>query len=244
MTIKDIFDKAGEDGTLTYEQFESLMKDGGAKFADLSDGKYVSKSKYDTDLKAKDAEIEAKVADITNRDEQITNLNDTIATRDTDLANLQKQLEEAGQDATKLAELGEQITGLQTKYDTDVQNYQNQLKQQAYEFAVKEYANTKNFSSQAAKRDFVQSMIARGLQMDGDKILGRDDFADAYFAENADALVPEKAPEPNPDPVPEPSPEPAAPKVTVPELVAPTPGPAPDNEGNEFHFNFTGVRAH
>ena len=45
-TITDFFDKA-ENGTLTYEQFEAMSKESGAKFADLSDGKYVSKSKYD-----------------------------------------------------------------------------------------------------------------------------------------------------------------------------------------------------
>lgn len=240
MNIKDIFDKA-EDGVLTLEQFEAIMKESGAKFADLSDGKYVSKSKYDADLKAKDGEIAAKDTEITGRDDQIKNLTETISTRDTDLANLQKQLEDAGQDATKLAELNTQITGMQAKYDADVQAYQNQLKQQAYEFAVKEYAQTKNFSSQAARRDFVQSMIARGLQMDGDKILGREDFAEAYFAENADALVQEKAPEP--EPAPEPVPEPA-PKVVVPEFIAPTPGPEPDTGAGEFHFDFTGVRAH
>lgn len=240
MNIKDIFDKA-EDGVLTLDQFEAIMKESGAKFADLSDGKYVSKSKYDADLKAKDGEIAAKDTEITGRDDQIKNLTETISTRDTDLANLQKQLEDAGQDATKLAELNTQITGMQAKYDADVQAYQNQLKQQAYEFAVKEYAQTKNFSSQAARRDFVQSMIARGLQMDGDKILGREDFAEAYFAENADALVQEKAPEP--EPAPEPVPEPA-PKVVVPEFIAPTPGPEPDTGAGEFHFDFTGVRAH
>ena len=240
MNIKDIFDKA-EDGVLTLDQFEAIMKESGAKFADLSDGKYVSKSKYDADLKAKDGELAAKDTEITGRDDQIKNLTETISTRDTDLANLQKQLEDAGQDATKLAELNTQITGMQAKYDADVQAYQNQLKQQAYEFAVKEYAQTKNFSSQAARRDFVQSMIARGLQMDGDKILGREDFAEAYFAENADALVQEKAPEP--EPAPEPVPEPA-PKVVVPEFIAPTPGPEPDTGAGEFHFDFTGVRAH
>lgn len=235
MNIKDIFD-ASENGTLTYDQFETAMKAGGAKFADLSDGKYVSKSKYDADLKAKDGEIEAKVAELTGRDDQIKNLNDTISTRDTDLATLQKKLEEAGQDAQKLAELNTQITGMQAKYDADVQNYQKQLQQQAYEFAVKEYAQTKNFSSQAARRDFVQSMISRNLQMEDGKILGRDDFADKYFAENADALVVEKTPEPPAEPEP--------PKVTVPEFVAPTPGPALSNTDAGFNFNFTGVRAH
>jgi len=237
MNIKDIFD-ASEGGTLTYEQFEAAVKAGGAKFADLSDGKYVSKSKYEADLKAKDTEIEARVNEITGRDTQIQQLNETITTRDTDLANLQKKLEEAGQDATKLTELSNQMTGLQQKYDADVQNYKNQLQAQAYEFAVKEYAQTKNFSSQAARRDFTQSMISRKLEMEDGKILGRDDFAEKYFAENPDALVVEKAPEP---PIEQ---QPEQPKVTIPEFVAPTPGPDASSPDGGFQFNFTGVRAH
>lgn len=239
MNIKDIFDTA-ENGTLTYEQFEAATKAGGAKFTDLSEGKYVSKSKYDADLKAKDGEIEAKVTEITGRDGQISKLNETIATRDTDLANLQKQLEEAGQDSQKLADLSTQMTGLQQKYDADVKGYQTQLKQQAYEFAVKEFAQTKNFSSNAARRDFVKSMIDRNLEMEDGKILGREDFAEKYFAENADALVVEKTPEPTPAPAPEPEP----PKVVVPEFVAPTPGPDAGNSDAGFDFHFTGVRAH
>ena len=239
ITIKELFEKA-ENGTLTYEQFENAVKESGAKFADLSDGKYVSKSKYDADLKAKDGELAAKDTEIANRDEQITNLNSTIATRDTDLAGLQKQLEEAGQDATKLAELNNQFAGLQQKYDNDVKNYQEQMQHQAYEFAVKEYASTKNFTSQAAKRDFVQSMIARNLEMEDGKILGRDDFAEKYAEENADAFVTETpAPEPSltPEPTPAPDPTPAPP-----QFVAPTPGPAPSNDDTGFHFNFAGVR--
>ena len=39
MNIKEIFDKA-ENGTLTFEQFETIAKDGGAKFTDLSEGKF------------------------------------------------------------------------------------------------------------------------------------------------------------------------------------------------------------
>ena len=233
MNIKELFDGA-EGGMLTYEQFEAVAKEKGAKFADLSDGKYVSKSKYDADLKAKDTAIETAEG-------QIKTLNETISTRDTDLANLQTKLEEVGQDATKLAEAQAQLTGLQQKYDDDVKNYQAQMQKQAYEFAVKDFANTKKFSSQAAKRDFVQSMIARGLQMEGDKILGREDFAEKYASENADAFVVE-APEPEPEPQPTQEPEPTP--APVPQFVAPTPGPEPGAADTGFHFDFTGVRAH
>ena len=232
MNIKDLFETA-ENGTLTYEQFETLAKDGGAKFADLSEGKYVSKSKYDADIKAKDGEI-------ATRDEQIETLNGTITTRDDDLANLQKQLEEAGQDATKLSELNAQFSGLQEKYDSDIKAYQTKMQQQAYEFAVKEFANTKKFSSQAAKRDFTQAMINRQLQMEGGKLIGGEDFCNMYAEENDDAFYKE----PEVVVVEKPIEEPKEEKPTaVPEIVAPASGPVPDNNDSGFHFNFTGVRA-
>ena len=227
MNIKELFDKA-ENGTLTYEQLMAAAGD--AKFVDLSEGKYVSKSKYDSDLRAKDTQMEGL-------NSQITALNETIATRDADLAGLQTQLTEAGQDAAKLSDLTAQFTSLQQKYETDTQNYQNQMKQQAYEFAVREFANTKKFTSNAAKRDFTQAMIAKGLQMEGDKLIGGEDFVSIYSAENADAFVVD-VPAPTPAPTPAPAPAP------VPEIIAPTPGPAPDggNDGG-FSFNFSRLRS-
>lgn len=228
-TIKDFFDKA-ENGTLTYEQFEAMSKESGAKFADLSDGKYVSKSKYDSDLKAVNAQVETLNG-------QIENLNGTITTRDADLVELQKQLEAAGEDATKLAELGTNLTNLQAKYDADTKAYQDRLDQQSYEFAVKEYANTQEFSSKAAKRDFVKAMIDRKLQMEGDKLIGADDFKSVYATDNSDAFV-----TPKPEPTPEPQLEPQ-PKVPVPTMVASTPGTS-SVEDDGFQFGFVGVRAH
>lgn len=235
MNIKEVFEGA-ENGTLTYEQFEALAKENGAKFTDLSDGKYVSKSKYDSDLKAKDSEIESI-------NSQITNLNDTIATRDTDLADLQKKLEDAGNDATKLAELSEQFAGLQTKYDNDVKEYQKKMVQQSYEFAVKEFANTKKFTSQAAKRDFTQAMINKNLQFEDGKLIGGEDFVNIYSQDNADAFVVDKPKEePKAEP-PKEEPKPTA-KVDVPTFVASAQGANTTDSDTGFHFNFTGVREH
>ena len=176
MDLKELFDRA-EGGVLTYEQFMQSAKTNNAKFVDLSEGGYVSKNKFD-------AELEAKV-------KEIANLNDTISTRDTDLETLKKQLEEAGADAGKLSELTSQFQALQNKYDTDSKNYKKQLQEQAYEFAVREFANTKAFSSQAAKRDFIQSMIAKQLKMENNSILGADDFVNMYAENNQDAFMEE-----------------------------------------------------
>lgn len=212
--LKALFDKA-ENGTLTFEQLKAACEEAGIKPANLATGEYVSKSKYDSEITAKDT--------------QISTLNTTIATRDKDLAELQTQLQNAGTDATKLSELTNQFDTLKTKYDTDTQNLQEKLNNQAYEFAVKEFANSKKFTSNAAKRDFINSMIAKGLKMESDKILGAEDFVTTYSADNADAFVIEK-------------PDPEPPKPQPPIFVDPTPGPTPPPADGGFKFNFAGVR--
>ena len=95
MKIKEVFAQA-EDGTLTYEQFQKIVKEANAKFADLSEGEYVSKGKYDDELASLNAQIET--------------LNGTIGTRDTDLEALKQQLAEAGTDAEKLSTLSNDFT--------------------------------------------------------------------------------------------------------------------------------------
>lgn len=178
MTIKSIFEKS-ENGTLTLEQFNELAKD--SKFADLSEGKYVSKQKYDDDLGAKTSEINTLTA--------------TINARDNDLSDLKQKLADAGTDAEKLNKLSGDLTTLQTQYESDINKYKAQLESQAYEFAVKEYANTKQFSSGAAKRDFIEQMIKSNLKMDDGKLMGADDFAKKYTTDNADAFMPETPPD-------------------------------------------------
>ena len=174
MNIKEIFEKA-EGGTLTFEQFDAIAKENKAKFADLSEGNYVSKSKYDDDL--------------TSKDSSITDLNNTIAQRDKDLADLQTKLKDAGTDSTKLAELQTSFDTLQAQYTADTEAYKQKLADQKYEFAVKEFANSKEFTSHAAKRDFIRSLLDENLKMKEDAIIGADDFATAYAKENADAFV-------------------------------------------------------
>ena len=223
MTIKELFEKA-ENGVLTYEQFSNLAKENGIKLADLSEGKYVSTQKHTSELQSKQSEIDNLTA-------QIETLNSTITTRDADLANLQKQLEEAGQDANKLTELNTKFTDLQTKYSKDIEEANNKMRQQAYEFAVKEFANTKNFTSPAAKRDFTRAMIEKNLQLEDGKLLGAEDFVTLYSKDNAQSFVVE-----NPEPPVAPEPTPA------PIITAPTPGNNNNAGGNEgFKFNFRGV---
>lgn len=216
MNLKDLFDKA-ENGVLTYEQFVAAAQEHKAKFVDLSEGKYVDKQKYDDDLSA--------------RDTRIKTLDDTLKTRDTDLGNLRTQLEAAGTDAEKLSKLTTDFTDLQSKYDKDTKAYEKQLKDQAYKYAVKEFTDKLKFTSQAAKRDFVNSMMAKNFTIENDVIVGASDFVTAYTKENEDAFVVET-----------PAPAPGNDK---PHFVNTTnPAGAPAGTPNPFNFNFTGVRPH
>ena len=106
--LKALFNKA-ENGTLTFEQLKAACEEAGVKPANLATGEYVSKSKYDSDIAAKDT--------------QINTLNETLTTRDTDLEGLRRQLEDAGTDATKLSELTTQFGTLKAQYETDTKKF-------------------------------------------------------------------------------------------------------------------------
>ena len=214
-SIKEVFE-AAENGTLTWEQFQEATKD--CKFVDLNSGDYVSKKKFNDEL--------------ASRDKQLESLNSTIAERDTNLEDLKQQLLNAGTDAEKLKTLSLDMQKLQDQYADDIQEYEERLKKQEYEFAVKDFANTKEFSSAAAKRDFISNMIAKELKMDGGRILGADDFVNAYSTDNADAFVTHVEPKSV-------EPEPAEPK---PMFVTSTPGGEPvETSKNPFleAFHFT-----
>ena len=223
MQLKEIFDKAkSENKSLTWEEFEAIAKESKAKFADLSEGRYVDKQKYEDDLAKKDTEI--------------TTLNDTITTRNADLDALKTQLQDAGSDAGKLEELNSNFEALKAKYDADTAALQSKLSAQAYEFAVRDFAGKQKFSSAAARRDFERSMISKNLPMEEGAIMGADDYMKAYAKQNADAFVkPETPPTGKPNP----------------QFVGPTGGKTPEgtkmslsemmkakNENPDFVVNF------
>lgn len=176
--LKELF----KDGALDWDAFTKAINDKGYKIADLSKGEYVSKGKFDDEIKNKDA--------------QIKGLNDQLSTRDTDLKNLQKQLKDVSDNGAELKTVTDQLKKLQIDYGESEKKYKEQLAQQAYEFAVKEFANEQKFTSSAAKRDFVRSLIGEKLKMEDGKILGANDYLDKYKTDNADAITEPKKEEP------------------------------------------------
>ena len=182
--LKELFDGA-ENGALTYEQLVTAVKSGGHKLADLSKGEYVSKKKYEDDLSGKDSII--------------ADLNATIDTRNADLQSIQEKLDKAGTDSAMIENLSGELSDLQAKYDAATKEYADKLSRQAYEFAVKDFANNQSFSSNAAKRDFINSMLDKNLPMENGSIMGANDYMAEYAKDNGDAFVVA-----NPDPQPQP----------------------------------------
>lgn len=149
--------------------------------------------------------------------------NTDIAQRDTDLATLQEKLKNAGADATKLSNLQTDFDTLQQTYNTAKADYEKQLAEQAYDFAIKENSSKLKFSSNSAKKAFMSDLKAKKLSMENGKILGFDDFVSAYKEQDAGAFITEstdtKKDEPKPsfstktnpgdktDPQPEPTPK-------------------------------------
>ncbi len=141
------------------------------RFADLSEGGYVSVEKYNT------------------LNQRVTDLQGQITKRDTDITDLQTKLTAAQADAAKLTEVQTTLTGLQTKYATDQKEWEAKNQRQQYEFLVREKANGLQFSSPAARRDFISQANGKDFKVDGEVILGYEDFLTKYKAENPGALV-------------------------------------------------------
>lgn len=213
----DLYAQVSEKINAVNEKQEDKNKQ--VHFVDLSEGNYVSKGRYND-----------KVNELTS---QVNDLQGQITQRDTDMTDLQTKLTAAQTDATKLTDAQTALTELQGKYESDKKDWESKISQQAYEYKVKERANSLKFSSNSAKNEFVRAAIAKQFQSEGDELLGFNDYVNAYKESDPGAFTPD-----TPAPVPELTPE------STPDIVIPgTSGnqPTPDTKGFGFHFN--GVRA-
>ncbi len=199
---------------LTYEQLVEKANAAKINAVNIADGGYVSKAKFDD-----------KVNALTG---QVTDLQGKITQRDTDMTELQNKLTAAQADSGKLADAQSALTALQSKYSQDQQEWQKKVQKQQYEFTIREKANGLNFTSPAAKRDFIRSATEKEFKADGDTLLGYDDFVAKYKTDNPGAVTEPTKPEQS--------------GQNPPIIVLPGGNPnAGDTASFGFHFN--GVRA-
>ncbi len=173
-----------EGGSLTYEQFVNAAREQKMNLVNLAEGGYVSKGKHDDTVNTLKG--------------QITDLQGQISQRDGDLTSLREQLTAAQADASKLGTVQQSLADLQSKYNTDKTDFEQKLHRQSYEFMIRERAGGLKFSSAAAKKAFLQEAIAKNFQIDGDNLLGYEDFVTKYKADDPGAFAAEKSPEATP----------------------------------------------
>lgn len=208
------------DEPLTYEQLMQKINGAGIKLANLTDGGYVSKDKFDSTTGA--------------LNQQITTYQQQVGQRDSDLATLREQLTAAQGDVTKLSGAQATLEQLQQQYATEKAAFQQQLDDQKRNFAIRERANALHFTSASAKRAFIQDAENKHFQMDGDNPIGFAEFLSGYRTSDPDAFAQDKPETPPPQPENKPAPQ----------IVEPTNGGKPTKGANAFGFNFIGVRPH
>lgn len=188
------------------------------RYIDLSEGNYISKEKYSSEIGTYKSQAE--------------DLNKQIKQRDTDLADLNTKLVAAQADANKLQDLQTQLTSMTSKYENEAKEHAEKLAAQAYEFAVKQHAAGMKFTSGAARKQYVAEAIAQKFKMDGESIMGISDFDTKYRTDDPGAFVVEKPADTQPQ-------QPAAPQIVAPTGSNQAGKPA---ENNPFSFHFIGVR--
>lgn len=160
--LKDLFG----DGSLSFAQF--VEKLGGAgdkvKLVNLKDGGYVGKDKFD--------------AMQTERDTfrtQLETANTTIQSyKDMDIDGIKQSAKD-----------------WETKYNTDTQNLRDKLADMEYSHTVETAVAGLKFTSTAAKKAFVADLTAKKLTVQDGKLLGLDDFVNAYKQSDPSAFASE-----------------------------------------------------
>lgn len=82
----------------------------------------------------------------------------------------------------------------ETKYNTDTQALQDQLEKTKYGYAVTQAVSGLKFSSESAKKAFVEELTGKKLPLEGEKLLGLEDFTKSYKETDPGAFAPEVEP--------------------------------------------------
>lgn len=127
---------------------------------------------YGTSVQAKDQEI------------------DTLTTEKEGLSN---QLKEANDKIKGFADvdvdkLKQEITDWETKYKTDTENLKNEISKKDYDFKLNEVVKDLEFSSNGAKKSFIEDLKAKELKFEDNKLVGFADFLKSYKENDPNAF--------------------------------------------------------
>lgn len=135
------------------------------RFADLSEGGYISKEKYLSEKTRADG-----------LDEQLKGANATIESyKGMDIEGIKKSADE-----------------WKAKYETDTANLQEQMRQQTYDHEAERYLSKYKFSSELARKAALNEFREKKFQLQDGAFLGADDFMKQMKEANPTAFVDEE----------------------------------------------------
>lgn len=115
----------------------------------------------------------------------------------TEKEGLETQLKEANSKIEGFSEIDidkikAEVNEWKEKYETDTKNLKDSLTQKDYDYKIQELTNGLKFSSNGAKRSFIEDLKAKGLKLEENNLLGFDDFVKSYQENDPKAFVNEE----------------------------------------------------
>lgn len=129
-------------------------------------------AEYGTDFKEKDNKIETLTTEKDGLSKQLKEANDKIkGFADVDVDKLKQE-----------------ITDWETKYKTDTENLKNEISKKDYDFKINDIVKDLQFSSNGARKSFIEDLKAKDLKFEDDKLIGYNEFLKSYKEADPDAF--------------------------------------------------------
>lgn len=149
-------------------------------------------------MKENGADIEATKAKA-DKTKEIENLKTELATNSTKLQEANAQIEkftELDIEGIKKEadEWKNKYTEFETKSKADKEAFEKQLKEQAYDFKLSEAVGQLKFPNELTKKAFMNELKSKNLPLEGEKILGFDDYIKEVGEQNPGIFVTDAAP--------------------------------------------------
>lgn len=181
------------------ENILKILKDFGVEIPQEKEKDFEKKVLENYKTVSEVEKLQGKLTDAENKYTQAQHQYETdIKKRDSDLADLQGKLKNSESSVETLATLRTQLADLQKNYDTEKTEYQKKLAEQEYNFLVKEATNSLKFSSNSAKKQFIQDVTENRLTVKDGSLMGFSDFVEKYKEADAGAFLSEEAPQEKP----------------------------------------------
>ncbi|MBR4672087.1 MAG: phage scaffolding protein [Bacilli bacterium] len=149
-------------------------------------------------IKVGDTELPKEVIDLLMdlNGKSINGLKQELEKVKTEKEGLETQLTEANQKIESFKEIDvdkikAQADEWKKKYETDTKALKDSLSQKDYDYKISELTNGLKFSSNGAKKSFINDLKEKGLKLENDTLLGFDDFVKSYQETDPSAFIKE-----------------------------------------------------